>query len=103
MTDERRRKTAAERTIDRDKLVKAQTRLNVAVAAFFCQVQDCGGYGDVSMRYYDRLKGAYERLSGPQTRINQTHVAHDIYNLPDDQQKTTSNTYFYDTVHSNIC
>ena len=103
MTDKRKRKTAAERTIDRDELVKAQARLNAAVAAFFCQVYDCGGYGDVSMRYYDRLKDAHERLRGPQTRTNQTHVAHDIYNLPDDQQKTTSNTYFYDTVHSNIC
>jgi len=48
MTDERRRKTEAERELDRKALDLAQAKLNAAVASFFSNACDYGGlYGDV--------------------------------------------------------
>ena len=103
MTDERRRKTAAERAIDRKAVAHAQTKLNAAVGSFFSNVCDYGGtYGDVGMRHYDRMRDAHGRLTGPLTRVKETHVAGDVFNLPEDQKKTTSNLYFYDSVHSTV-
>ena len=96
MTDERRRKTEAERELDRRALDLAQARLNAAVANFFSNVCDYGGsYGDVGVRYYDRMQDAYQRLTGPLDRIKQAFVAETTHNLPDVQKPETSNSYFY--------
>ena len=96
MTDERRRKTEAERELDRRALDLAQARLNAAVANFFSNVCDYGGsYGDVGVRYYDRMHDAYQRLTGPLERIKQAFVAETTHNLPDVQKPETSNSYFY--------
>jgi len=96
MTDERRRKTEAERELDRKALDLAQARLNAAVANFFSYVCDYGGtYGDVGVCHYDRMQDAYQRLTGPLDRIKQAFVAETTHNLPDVQKPETSNSYFY--------
>ena len=96
MTDKRRRKTEAERELDRRALDLAQARLNAAVASFFSYVCDYAGtYGDVGVRHYDRMHDTYQRLTGPLERIKQAFVAEDTYGLPDVQKPETSNSYFY--------
>ena len=105
MTDERRRKTKAERELDRKALDLAQAKLNAAVASFFSNVCDYGGtYGDIGVRHYDRMRDAYGRLTGPLERIKQAFVAEDTYGLPDVQKPETSNSYFYtnDSIRSEL-
>ena len=105
MTDERRRKTEAERELDRKALDLAQAKLNAAVASFFSNACDYGGtYGDIGVRHYDRMRDAYGRLTGPLERIKQAFVAEDTYSLPDVQKPETSNSYFYtnDSIRSEL-
>jgi len=104
MTDERRRKTEAERELDRKALDLAQAKLNAAVASFFSNMCDYGTYGDIGVRHYDRMRDAYGRLTGPLERIKQAFVAEDTYNLPDVQKPETSNSYFYtnDSIRSEL-